>query len=357
MDQPLRPSRRRPPTLRDVAELAGVSIKTVSNVVNDYPYVSPPTRRKVQAAVERVGYRPQLAAQQLRTGSSGILTLAVPSLTFTYFSDLAQHFIDDAQGRDRTVVLHSTSGGREKEIEVLAGFKRRLGDGLIFNPLLVGEDHLAAMDTVDQPTVFIGEHVPDMSLPQGSDYARIDNVRAAYDATSHLLEAGRTALAFVGAHDAETAAQPHGSSVLRIKGFRRALHEHGYDPERAPLQVVSDWHRADGRLAAHRLLDENPDVDAIVCGNDELAFGVLAGMRDRRVSVPDQIAVVGYDDSPDAPFSYPALTSVNPDKKFLARIALDMLIERIDGYEGPPRTVTAPHHLVVRESSGTTPLP
>src|SRR5699024_3376699 len=345
------PRRRRPPGLRDVAELAGASMKTASNVVHGYARVRPETRERVQAAIDRTGYRPQLAAQQLRAGTRGIVPLPGPSLTFSYFSDIAQHFIDQAQERGRTVVLHSTSAGREQEVEVLEGFKRRLGDGVIFNPLLLEEQYFSTKEELPQPTVLIGEHVPDRDLPAGSDYVRIDNTRATADATDHLLATGRRAFAFIGALPTDPTVHPHGSAPLRIDGFRQSLTRHGMNPDRAPLQQVDNWHRHDGRSAAHVLLDEHPDVDAIVCANDELALGVLAGLRERGRRVPQDVGVVGYDDSPEAPYSFPPLTTISPDKTFLARIALDMLIERIDGYDGPPRIVTAPHQLVARESS------
>jgi DNA-binding LacI/PurR family transcriptional regulator len=344
---------RRPPTLRDVAEIAGVSIKTVSNVVNDYPHVRASTRERVQEAIAATGYRPQLAAQQLRTGASGIVTLAVPSLNFSYFSHLAQTFIDEAQRRGRTVVLHSTSAGRDEEIEVLRGFRRRLGDGVIFNPMLVGEDYLARMEHVDQPTVFIGEHLSDAHLPPGSDYVRIDNTRATADATAHLLERGRRRLAFVGAME-QTDLAPHSSSGLRIDGFRQALWRHAQDPASSPIAEVGDWHRADGREAVERLLTDHPDLDGLVCGNDEIALGALAALRDHGRSVPGDVAVVGYDDSPESAFAHPALTTIRPDKEFLVRNALDMLVERINGYEGASRTITAPHALVVRGSTPPT---
>lgn len=345
------PRRRRPPRLRDVADLAGVSMKTVSNVVHGHPHVRPETRRRVQAAIDETGYRPQLAAQHLRTGSSGIVTLAVPSLTFGYFSDIAQHFIDRARELDRTVLLHTTSDGREQELEVFTGFKRRLGDGVIFNPLLIEEEIFSRYEEFPQPTVLIGEHVPDAALPRNADYVRIDNVRASADATSHLLATGRRRLAFVGALPPGPAPHPHGSAALRMTGFGQALDRHGIDPGTAPAPEVANWHRTDGRGAAHRLCAEHPEVDGIVCGNDELALGVLAGLRDRGRRVPQEVAVVGYDDSPDAPFAFPSLSSISPDKTFIARLALDMLAERIGGYEGPPRMVTAPHQLIVRDST------
>jgi DNA-binding LacI/PurR family transcriptional regulator len=342
--------RQRPPSLRDVAELAGVSIKTVSNVVNDYPHVRETTREKVREAILQVGYRPQVAAQQLRTGASRMITLAVPSLTFSYFSDLAQQFIDEAQLRGQTVVLHSTSGGREAERTVLEGFKRVFGDGVIFNPLQLEEELFARMERTSQPTVFIGEHLPE-TLPQGSDYVRIDNVSAAHDATTHLIATGRRRIAFIGAIDTPRGAQPHSSGSLRRDGYLAALREHGLPADGEDVQAVDDWRRPDGFAGAEALLARRPDVDAIVCGNDDLAIGVLARLRRRGRRVPEDVAVIGYDDTPDAPFASPSLSTISPDKHALAATALDLLTERIQGHDGPPRILDTPYTLVVREST------
>ncbi|MFC7457585.1 LacI family DNA-binding transcriptional regulator [Brachybacterium sp. GCM10030267] len=342
--------RQRPPSLRDVAELAGVSIKTVSNVVNDYPHVRESTRESVREAILQVGYRPQVAAQQLRTGASKMVTLAVPSLNFSYFSDLAQEFIEEAQLRGQTIVLHSTSGGREAERTVLEGFKRIFGDGVIFNPLVLEEELFARMKHTSQPTVFIGEHLPE-TLPQGSDYVRIDNAAAAFDATTHLLESGRRSLAFLGAIDTEQGHQPHSSGSLRRDGFLSAIHEYGLPPEAATVQVVDDWRRSDGYEGATALLEAHPEIDGIVCGNDDLAIGVLALLRRLGRRVPEDVAVTGYDDTPDAPFTFPSLTTISPDKHALAATVLDLLTERIQGFDGPPRVVDIPYSLVVREST------
>ena len=349
---PLHPAsgRKRPPALRDVAELAGVSIKTVSNVVNDYPHVKDSTRETVREAILQVGYRPQAAAQQLRTGASKMVTLAVPALTFSYFSDLAQQFIDEAQRRGQTVVLHSTSGGREAERTVLEGFNRVVGDGVIFNPLLIEEEVFARMERTTQPTVFIGEHLPE-KLPQGSDYVRIDNVAAAFDATTHLLATGRRRIAFLGAIATKHGLQPHSSGSLRRDGYVAALEEHGVEPDISLVQAVDDWHRHDGFSGAQGLMVRHPDLDGIVCGNDDLAIGVLAHLRRLGRRVPEDIAVIGYDDTPDAPFASPPLSTISPDKHALAATALDLLTERIQGFDGPPRIVDTPYSLVIREST------
>src|SRR5699024_258748 len=133
-------------------------------VVHGYAHVRPETRRRGQAAIDKTGYRPQLAAQHLRTGSSGIVTLAVPSLTFGYFSDIAQHFNNRARDLDRTVLLHTAAGVQEQELEVFEGFKRRQGDGVIFNPRHIEEETFSRFEEFPQPTVLIGEHVPDGAL-------------------------------------------------------------------------------------------------------------------------------------------------------------------------------------------------
>src|SRR5699024_1921175 len=163
--------------------------------VNDFPHVRESTRERVQEAVLQLGYRPQAAAQQLRTGASRMVTLALPSLKFTYFSDIAQEFIDEAQLRDQTVVLHSTSAGREEEL-------------------------CARMERTPQPTVFIGEHLPE-SLPAGCDYVKIDNVAAAFDMTTHLIAAGRRRLGFIGAIPSPLGRQPHSSGSLCRDGFHQ----------------------------------------------------------------------------------------------------------------------------------------
>ncbi|MFC0672557.1 LacI family DNA-binding transcriptional regulator [Brachybacterium hainanense] len=340
----------RPPTLRDVAQIAEVSIKTVSNVVHDYPHVSAATRERVRAAIKQVGYRPQVAAQQLRTGESGLVTLALPSLTYSYFSHLAQVFIEEAQHRGQTVLLHSTTKGAEEEQSVLEGFKRVLGDGVVFNPLQLEEAQIAQLERTSQPTVFIGEHLPDV-LPAGCDYVKIDNVAATHDATAHLLDGGRRAVAFIGQITTAHGTQPHSSGSLRLEGYLRALEEHGIGREQAIIQEVSDWHRADGLEGVRALLGRDVPVDALVCANDELAIGALAGLRRAGLRVPEDVAVIGYDDTPDALFTAPPLSSISPDKQVLARTALDLLTERVRGYDGPPRIIENPYTLEAREST------
>src|SRR5699024_2354584 len=154
--------------------------------------------------------------------------------------------------------------------------------------------------------------------PEGSDYARIDNRSASCDAPRHLLSTHRRHLAFLGVIVSRRGQQPHSSGTRRRDGFRAALRAAAPAAGDALVQAVEDWHREHGFAGAEALLERCPDLDGIVCANDDLAIGVLAALRRRGLRVPEDVAVIGYDDTSDAPFASPPLTTISPDKAALA---------------------------------------
>ena len=166
-------------SLKDVAERAGVSIKTVSNVVNKYQHVTPAMRARVQQAIDELGYRPNLTARHLRKGRTGIIALAVPELGNPYFAELAGAVIDAAAAHDFTVLLDHTRGDREQEVLVSQGFRARVIDGLILSPLELEAEDLRGREA-DVPLVLLGEREYDLPY----DHIAIDNVAAARDAGS-----------------------------------------------------------------------------------------------------------------------------------------------------------------------------
>src|SRR5690625_3017262 len=156
-------------------------------------------------------------------------------------------------------MLHSTAAGREEELSVLSGFTRVLGDGVVFNPLLIGEDVLARLGRTIQPTVFIGEHLEESDLPAGSDYVRTDNQRAAHEATSHLLGLGCRRPAYLGALELSEAQQEHSTSRLRLRGYHQALEEAGGI---APaIQSVFGWNQESGRAGGRALMGQAQEVE------------------------------------------------------------------------------------------------
>jgi len=332
-------------TMNDVARLAGVSLKTVSNVVNGYPYIRETTRLRVQTAIAELDYHVNIAARNLRVGRTGMIGLAVPELSLPYFAELADSVIRAAQAHGLTVLIEQTSAGRAREVEVLSGQGRRMTDGLIFSPLALGTDDRDLFQ-VDFPMVVLGERI----FQPPADHVTMNNVEAAYAATKHLIDLGRRRIAVVGAHAGETV----GSAGLRVAGYERALADAGIPFDPVLVGEAGLWHRATGAATMNQLLDTGTEIDAVFALNDALALGVLRVLHARGLSIPGDVAVMGFDDIDDASYSSPSLSTVAPGREQIARTAVDLLVERIAaaGNARPFVEVIADYEIIRRESTG-----
>jgi DNA-binding LacI/PurR family transcriptional regulator len=330
-----------PVSLKDVASVAGVSIKTVSNVVNDYPFVSEHTRTRVQAVIDELGYRPNFSARRLRNGRSGLVALSLPELT-PYFAELAEHVVAAAERRGFTVLIDRTGGERQHERLVAGGIRDNLTDGTIASPLSMTAEDVAKLRG-SHPIVLLGERLSHVE----ADHVAIDSVAAARDAVSHLLEGGRRAIAAIG-----TARRPAGTVALRQRGYERALRAAGLPQDRALHGDVELFHREPGYLAMHELLRRRPGLDGVFCFNDLLAFGALRALAEAGRRVPADVAVVGFDDVQECRYTNPPLTSVSPDKRGIAEQAMELLVQRMHGTAPEqPQEVFPDYQLVVRQSS------
>jgi LacI family transcriptional regulator, repressor for deo operon, udp, cdd, tsx, nupC, and nupG len=331
-------------SLRDVAKLAGVSVKTVSNVVNDYAHVTEGTRQRVRLAIDELNYRPNPAARTLRSGRSGIIGLALPEVGIPYFAELAGLIVDVAAEQSWTVLIDQTGGQLERELLVSEGMRAHMLDGLIFSPIAMGPQELAARRD-DTAMVLLGERIFDGP----ADHVAIDNVAAARDATAHLVALGRRRIAAIG----DQRHVPAGRTAhLRLEGYRRALAEAGLPYAEELVLPADDYHRADGAEMMTRLLALDPPPDAVLCFADLIALGALRTLLSAGRRVPEDVAVVGFDDIEDGRFSTPSLTTIRPDKQEIARLAVSFLLSRMSSGAGhPPREVQAGYDLVVREST------
>ncbi|MGV9246063.1 LacI family DNA-binding transcriptional regulator [Streptomyces sp. NPDC003710] len=330
-------------SLRDVAERAGVSIKTVSNVVNNYPHVTPAMRVRVQAAIDELGYRPNLTARHLRKGRTGIIALAVPELGNPYFAELAGAVIDAAAEHEFTVLLDHTRGEREQEILVSQGFRGGVIDGLILSPLTLEAEDLRGRSG-DVPLVLLGER--EYGLP--FDHIAIDNVAAARCAVRHLLGRGRTRIAYLGVRT-DSVNQP---AHLRLDGWRAELAAAGVPAPDSLVVPVGGWNRDDGARAMAELLDSGVRPDGVFAFNDLIAIGAMRVLHERGLRVPWDVAVVGFDDIAEGRFGAVTLTTVSPDKQAIAKMAVASLLRSLSGREEPGgRELTAKFELVEREST------
>jgi DNA-binding LacI/PurR family transcriptional regulator len=342
------PSARPAARLQDVAKLAGVSAKTVSNVVNDYEHVRPETRSKVQDAIELLGYRPNVIARNLKSGRSGVIALALPELDAPYFAELAHHVVQAAMERGWTVLVDETGQTRDRAVRArersaVSGIREHLIDGVILNPLALDETDVERYGSV--PLVLLGERLSSHL----ADHVAIDNEAAAAEATRHLISTGRRRIAVVGAQP-----PPFGHSArLRLRGYRDALAEAGirYDP--ALVLEALDWRRQPGVAAVAQLLALPEPPDAVFCLNDLLALGAVRGLTDAGVRVPEDMAMVGFDDIEESRYAMPSLTTVAPDKEAIARHAVERLARRLEHVTSPPEEITVGYTLQVRESTAT----
>ncbi len=335
-------------TLHDVARVAGVSIKTVSNVVNDYPHVSPATRARVVAAIEELHYRPNLSARGLRSGRSGMIGLAIPSLRENYFAELADAVIRAAKVHNLQVVVETTGEERESELRAVnrSGQPRFL-DGLLFSPVSLGQEDVDRLQT-DLPLVLLGERI----FGGPTDHVAMHNVTAAQAATEHLLEIGRTRIAVIGAHPGDD--HDVNSATLRLRGYRRALERASLPIDPTLIHRSDRWNRATGAAAAAELIARGIEFDAIFALNDTLGLGALRALTAAGRRVPEDVAVIGFDNIDEARYSYPSMSSLDPGREEIAQKAVDLLAERIrsGGQGGPPRTIKPEFRVVRRESTG-----
>lgn len=334
-----------PVGLREVAARAGVSVRTVSNVANGFAHVAPDTRRRVQEAIDDLGYRPNSAARQLRRGRTETVSLVVPEIASPYFAQLASLVVRIAEDRGWTVHIDQTDGQGDRERQMIGGPLGQSVDGVICSPWVVGPAELARLGA-GRPLVLLGERGATGTL----DHVAVDNVAAAAEATEHLLACGRTRIAAIGG-------QPHldnGTAGQRLEGYRHALRRAGLPGDDRLVMDVDRLHRPDGAAAMSELLDRgtgSAPVDAVFCFTDELALGAARTVHERGLRVPDDVALVGFDDIEDGRYSTPSLTTVAPDKEQIARWALDCLARRIEDPTRPGEDLVAAHALVVRESS------
>ena len=329
-------------TLQDVADRAGVSMKTVSNVVRGYEHVSVAMRARVLSAIDDLGYRPDARGRSLATGRSSMFALAIPDLRRPYFAELAHVFARVSVKRGFRLLLEETGGTSDGERAVLQDREAGIVDGAIIHPAVLSAAELDGLRR-DTPVVFLGED----PQPLRADQVAIDNEAAAHDAVTHLAVNGRQRIGFLG-HESAGLSR---TSELRLRGYRSGLRQARLRFASARLIPREEGDAQGAEQALSAALERGLDVDALLCRDDLAAIGALRALRLHGIAVPDDVAVVGWDAIAVGTSLIPTLASVAADTEQLAERALDMLIERVQGLDLPGRHVTVGHHLRAGESA------
>lgn len=328
------------PTITTVARLANVSVASASRVLNGIR-TSPDTFARVTEAADAVGYVPNAAARSLRSRRTGQIAFAMPDVGNPVYTTMVSSIQDVARTRGWRLLLHSTGADAEDELAMVRDLKHRFVDGLILASLHLTDAHADELRHAAAPVVVIGQ--PTKGTPV--DTVRAHSRKGAAEAVRHLHAVGRRRIAFVNGP------QHTVPGASRRRGYLDGLRSCGLARDDALIEVAADFMIEPGRGATERLLGR-ARPDAILCANDLLAVGALAELHAAGLDVPGDVALVGMDDSALCEVTWPPLTSVDLGSAERARIAAELLLERIENPALEPRVVGVEPRLVVRASSG-----
>jgi LacI family transcriptional regulator len=317
-----------------------VSVASASRVLNGIK-TNPDTQSAVIEAAESVGYVPNAAARSLRSRRTGQIAFAMPDVANPVYTSMVSSIQAVARGRGWRLVLHSTGSDADEELETVRALRQRHVDGLILCTLNPTEAHVAELGKAAAPVVLISRPPKDTPV----DTVRANSRKGAAEAVRHLRAAGRRSIAFINGPQHTT------SGTSRRAGYLDGLRACGLERDDALIEVARDFMVEPGREAAERLI-ARARPDAIFCANDLIAIGALAALRAANFEIPEDVAVVGMDNTDLAAVTWPTLTSIDLGSHERARIAAELLLKRIEHPNRKPRTVGVEPRLVVRASCG-----
>jgi LacI family transcriptional regulator len=325
-------------TIHDVAESAGVSTTTVSRYLNNRIELPAPTAARIDAAIARLEYRPNLLAKRLSTGKSEAIGLVTPEIGNPFFAELASAVEDEAERNGYAVFMSSTRGDRAREVAALQRLQDRHVDGLIMISSHPDDGTLAALIGGQENVVLLDEDIPNVDVPR----IFVENEQGAYLATRHLIQAGHRVIGHIGGQQGLLSVRE------RLAGFERAMREAALSVRKEHV-LFGEYSRVFGRKAIEAILESPGVPTAIIACSDYLAFGVLQGLKQKGLNVPDDMSVVGFDDMPFAELMHPALTTVRQPIAALGRLGFQTLLALLNN--GKPQTLTRlPVELVERQS-------
>jgi LacI family transcriptional regulator len=331
-------------TMADVAGEAGVSLMTVSRVVNNKDDVSPATRQHVQAVIERLGYSPSGIARGLATRCTHTLGLVVPDVANPFFSDVARGAEHVAYAAGYNVFLCNTDEDPERDLAVLQSLEEKRVDGVVLCSSRLDDSDLRRVLNWHPAVVLVNRRLEAASGEDRVGVVMVDDEAGGQMATQHLLNTGHRAVGLLTGPPASR------SGRLRVKGFRAALVGADLLDDSARIRPCSPTVEG-GREAVRELLAAEPELTALFCYNDLVAVGALHACADLGRSVPDDISVVGFDDIPLAALVTPPLTTCRVPRYEMGSQAMQLLLDQISSYPEEYREIVLQPELIVRASA------
>lgn len=328
-------------TIADVAEAAGVSKATVSQVLSGNRPVSKRTRGRVEEVIAKLGFQPSAVAQSLASNKSQTVALVVPDLTNPFYPTVARG-LQEILGRNGYLTFVADSGAAlATERGLLEDAIRRRVDGLVVAAFALQAPELLPLMRHGIPLVTIGTRLEEVQ----ADLVSADDAQIAHDATSYLFSTGRKRLATISGPTSSTV------GLRRLEGFQTTCRANGVKVTKRHI-ACGDWTRLGGYAAMNDLLSTARPLDGVFVANDLMAIGALAALREKGIRVPDDIAIIGVDDIDAASLVTPAISTIRIPAVEIGRTAGRLLLERMGSERiGPRRKVLVEHELIVREST------
>jgi len=327
-------------SIKDVAREAGVSIATVSRVLNDIDVVNEDTKKKVLDAISKLGYRPNIVARSLKTQRTKTVGILVPDISSGFYPEIVRGAEDVANIYDYNVILCNSDFDSEKEKEYLRVLKEKMVDGVIYMSSSLQEETLDIINELNLTTVLVETKDKEESLPS----VTIDNTRASKEITNYLLSKGLSKIAFAGAKRDNMNAWGD-----RYIGYEEALKDKGLKVEDG-LVYAGGLKVKSGYEAVEYFENSNKEYDAVVCASDEIAMGVINALREKGKKVPDDVSVVGFNDNIMASVYYPKITTIKQPSYDMGSVAMRMLIKLLSKRELDESQFVLNYELIERDS-------
>ncbi|MGM0368789.1 MAG: LacI family DNA-binding transcriptional regulator [Bacillota bacterium] len=327
-------------TIKDVAAQSGVSEATVSRVINKTVRVRDETRAKVEQAINDLNYSPNANARHLRSNKTKLIGLVIPDIWNSFFGGIVKGVEDLARENDYNVVLCNTSGSLKREKESISILKDRRADGLIYMGQTYDQNRSKMLEKCSFPIVAISREEKEVDYPT----VNIDNYQAAYDLTEYLIKQNYNEIAFIAGPSADTTA-----GLRRTRGYKQALLDNDLDFNHQ-LKVEGNFTLESGYRGMEKILAVSKP-DAVFAANDEMAIGAMKLIKERGYSVPKDIAVVGFDNISLSDYVEPRLTTIEQPIYELGQVAMDTILNLIEGAELEKDNLVLDYELLIRESS------
>lgn len=330
--------------MRHVAERAGVSPKTVSNVLTGTAQVREPTRLRVEQAMRELDFVPNFSARGLRNGRTGVIGLALPDLATAFSASITHAVVEAAHARGLVVQVEETAAEPAREQDLVTRARTHQIDGMILNPVRLQDSVVEHLDHLP-PVVLIGE-----VEQHRTDRVFIDSRAAACEAVLHLVSNGAQRILALGG--AEAGAVLGKATVgQRLQGYRDALTESGLNPSAALELEVQDWTISGGAAGMREFLASEVEFDAVLAFTDSIALGALHELISAGIRVPEDVLICGFDDVEHARYAGTPLSTIGFDHERYASAALDLLASRLGDRSLAPRAHKIPHELLIRAST------